>query len=56
MAVPNKASRMAAASATERGHSPRMSSMPSAISRAVAVHATSGIRAAGKYEFTSAVY
>jgi hypothetical protein len=56
IAVPNIASRMADARETHRGHSPTISRIPSVVSVTVAVHAREGMIAAGKKEFTCAVY
>jgi hypothetical protein len=47
---------MADARETHRGHSPTISRIPSVVSATVAVHAREGMTAAGKKEFTCAVY
>src|SRR5580693_3144365 len=56
IAVPNIASRMALASETQRGHSPKISRIPQDVSATVAAQATNGTKAAGRKEFTSAAY
>src|ERR1700679_3505932 len=56
IAVPNIASRTALASDTHRGHTPNISRIPHEVSAIVAAHATKGIQALGRKEFTSAVY
>src|SRR5208283_2182031 len=56
IAVPNIASRTALASDTHRGHNPNISRIPHDVSATVAAHATYGIAACGRKEFTSAAY
>jgi len=56
IAVPNIASRTALASDTHRGPTPNISRIPHDVSAMVAAHATKGIQALGRKEFTSAAY
>src|SRR5579864_1165593 len=56
MAVANMASSAALARAVHRNHNPRISRMPSDVSQTVATHATYGMAALGRKEFTSAAY
>src|SRR5260370_40367231 len=56
MAVPNKASKNAAASATKRAQIPRTKATPRKVSATVAAQARNGIVKAGRKEVTSAAY
>src|SRR5260221_12724580 len=56
MAVPNKASNNAAASATKRAQIPRTKATPRKVSATVAAQARNGIVNAGMKELTSAAY